>query len=280
MRSALLCLSLAGLAGAFQRTKQGLVQESEKFRLCIWGPEAYYKGRSGRAMAVWDLAAQEAGVDGKNVTDYACNVPKVPWSWVEEVQAMSHAKRHNYNFQGSYMFSLVHQQLGDPNPQYRARNWLLDFARENFTEADLLKISDITPGYQRMGPYDKSVVGGYDAHHPDASDPGFYAKFDAGYFEVMTQSNFTLCPGGDRPWSMRFYEAIMAGSIPVIGSVQYDISATDMWALWRIPYKYYLIGSGEPMVYRQDWVDYNMELFVKYQTFHEGDNVPPAGKRG
>lgn len=249
------------------------LQRSEAaFRMCHWGPEQFYKGLSGRAQAVWMLAFEEAGLTASEVSDYGCNVPKMPWSWVERIQAMDHTKVHNYNFQGSYMFSLVHQQMGDVRPQYKARNWLIDFVKENFTDADLLKISDVTAGYKPMGPYDKSKPGGFDSHHPNVTDPSYFAKFDDDYFQEMARSNFTLCPGGDRPWSMRFYEAIAAGSIPVINSAYFDTGAADMWALWEIPYKYYILENGDTPIYRQDWVDHNMELFIKYQTFHEGDN--------
>jgi len=268
------CALLLGAAGAFQLTGK-LSSELERAP-CSWGPNAMFEGKSGRAMAVWNLALEESGLDADNVSTYGCNVPKVPWSWVEKVQAMDHTKTHKYNFQGSVIFALVHQKLGDPKPQYRARNWVLDFAKENFTDADILKISDVTAAYEPMGPYDKSEVGGYDAHHPKGDDDTYFETFDASYFETMTQSNFTLCPGGDRPWSMRYYEAIMSGSIPIIGSERFDKSAPDLWALWRIPYKYYLRDSGEPFVYRQDWVDHNLELFIKYQTFHEGDVHPPS----
>mmetsp|Transcript_150524 Transcript_150524/g.481838 ORF Transcript_150524/g.481838 Transcript_150524/m.481838 type:complete len:323 (+) Transcript_150524:77-1045(+) len=258
------------------------VEQRQSFRLCHWGPEQFYSGLSARAQEVWNLALEESGLDAHDVSDYACNVPKMPWSWVEQIQAMDHMKSHTYNFQGSYMFSLVHQQMGDIRPQYCARDWLLDFVKENFTDIDLLKISDITEGYQPLGPYDKSTLGDFDSHHPNRTDPHYYATYDASYFGEMAASNFTLCPGGDRPWSMRFYEAIAAGSIPIINSarVALDTGAMDMWALWEIPYKYYTLSDGEPLVYRQDWVDHNMELFIKYQTFHQGDNtlaVPTSG---
>jgi len=256
------------------------VEQRQSHRLCHWGPEQFYTGLSVRAQEVWNLALEESGLDAHDVSDYACNVPKMPWSWVEQIQAMDHMKTHTYNFQGSVMFSLVHQQMGDRRPQYKARDWLLDFVKENFTDIDLLKISDITEGYQPLGPYDKSTRGGFDSHHPNRTDPHYYATYDASYFGEMAASNFTLCPGGDRPWSMRFYEAIAAGSIPIINSVAFDTGAMDMWALWEIPYKYYTLSDAEPLVYRQDWVDHNMELFIKYQTFHQGDNtlgLPTSG---
>lgn len=296
-RASLVLLGCSCSAVAFQGIPKNLLQEDHVgeqliqveqqeaqqtsrsevgFRMCHWGPEQFYPGLSGRAQAVWMLAFEEAGLEASQISDYGCNVPKMPWAWVERIQAMDHTKVHNYNFQGSYEFAVVHQKMGDLRPQYKARNWVMDFVKENFTDVDLLKISDVTKGYKQMGPYDKSVVGGFDSHHPSktgTNGTNYFATFDGSYFEEMARSNCTLCPGGDRPWSMRFYEAIAAGSIPVVSSVRFDTGAVDMWALWEIPYKYYILENGDTPVFRQDWVDHNMELFIKYQTFHEGDNT-------
>merc|ERR1712151_610174 len=95
----------------------------------------------------------------------------------------------------------------------------------------------ITSGMPRnhppFGPYDHSNKGvGYD---PTPRNNTF---FDVGYFQRMMESNFTLCPGGDTPWSLRFYEAIMAGSIPVIHSHEEDLEARAFW-FNRLGYTYF-----------------------------------------
>lgn len=282
----LMCTSLQ--AYAFQRAPHGILEASDASaeeqevehpsqRHCNWGPLGD-KGHTERADGVWTLALEEAGLHADKVTQFACDIPKVPWSWVQRVQAMSHIKTHTYNFQGSHYWSMKMQKLGNRWPQFLTRNWVLEFAKANFSNQDFLKITDVDENYENMGPWDKSDLNSYDTRHSEkemayGSHGAYILYFDEPYFQEMAASNFTLCPGGDRPWSMRFYESIMAGSIPIVGSEYFDKSAKDMWPLWRIPYKYYLKESGDEIVYRQDWVDENMRLFIKYQTFHEGDNV-------
>jgi hypothetical protein len=40
--------------------------------------------------------------------------------------------------------------------------------------------------------------------------------WDEGYYRVLVDSAFTLCPSGDCVWSYRFFEAALCGSIPII----------------------------------------------------------------
>merc|ERR1719229_605666 len=98
--------------------------------------------------------------------------------------------------------------------------------------------------------------------------------FDDTYYQVMANSNFTLCPGGETPWSMRMYEAIAAGSMPLIHSEERDF-APPAHASWlkQIGYKFEKAGHGTP-IYHQEDVDRNFQLFLKYQTFMNGDNTP------
>ena len=70
--------------------------------------------------------------------------------------------------------------------------------------------------WQRLGAFDHSAThaGVFPKAHK-SGDPGKYA-FDAAYYGLLGSADATLCPAGDMPWSMRFYEAIMARSIPVL----------------------------------------------------------------
>jgi len=249
---------------------------------CLWGPLALPIGHSQRCNAVYNVALEEAGLAAEDVSEYGCNVPKMPYSWVEQILAMNHTKTHNYNFQGAHAWSLDLQEQGMHWPQFENRNWVIGFAKANFSDNDYFELTDADAQYEPMGPWDHSNVsaGSFNSHgtHEVAADEidDYMAMFDREYFEVMSSSNFTLCPGGDMPWSMRFYEAIASGSIPVIKHHAFDLSAPNLWALWEIPYKYYTLDNGDNIVYRQDWVDYNLDLFLKYQTFHYGDQRPLA----
>jgi len=274
---------------------------------CLFGPNRRKSPITDIAEDFWMLALNESGLSAGDISLYGCSVPKMPLYFLERVQALSHKKVHTFNFQGSYMWEYYRQVLPAPvwralmegNPgwnatagnegQTEARNWVVDFAKANFSDHDLLKITDADYTWRRLGPYDVSAPGKYHNTRAativtgDAEMGEEYHKylvaFDEPYWEEMVGSNFTLCPGGDSAWSMRFYEAIMAGSIPVIKSLEYDIGMPRLWALWDIPYRYYVLDSGDELVYRQDWVDENLRLFVKYQTFREGDLHPLHSSR-
>jgi hypothetical protein len=48
---------------------------------------------------------------------------------------------------------------------------------------------------------------------------------DLSYYSGLSKSEFGLSPVGDCPWSYRFFEAIMCGCLPIIGSRDRDIFA-------------------------------------------------------
>jgi len=303
-------LTTAGPALALQGATAGAGEAGSAHRLldftrptkCLLGPRGDPKFND-ILMYRWEAAANESGLLNDAALDdmslFACNVPKYPWSYVENTTKMNHTKIHTYNFQGSFMWEYYRQVLprwlwniiakGVPgqnasSPEQEAsRNWIFDFIEENFTDNDILKVTDAIV-WKPLGKFDVTQPGKWH----DTRDAAIYAGgfrnekyreymlyYDPDYYQVMAQSYFTLCPGGDLNFSFRMFEAIMAGSIPVINSKTLDIGYPRMWALWQIPYKYYVLEDGDELVYRQDWVDENFRLFVKYQTFHEGDNIPP-----
>lgn len=79
---------------------------------------------------------------------------------------------------------------------------------------------------------------------------------DEDYYTKMASSYFTLCPTDVFNWSYRFLEAIVTKTIPIIGDDNYDIHSHR--------FKYY--KKSDIHVYKQDWVDYNIEQFYKYHT--------------
>ena len=40
--------------------------------------------------------------------------------------------------------------------------------------------------------------------------------WDDDYFELLSRSQFVLCPSGDYVWSYRFFEAVLCGAIPIV----------------------------------------------------------------
>ncbi len=111
--------------------------------------------------------------------------------------------------------------------------------------------------YEPLGPYDRTLL------NSESEEKRFVPKqtslrdrtyFDPGYFGVMAQSQFTLCPRGDEPWSMRFFEAIMCRSIPIVE----DPTHNGRNALEReIGYRFYTVD--EELEYRPDWVEAILE---------------------
>merc|ERR1719387_2389923 len=90
------------------------------------------------------------------------------------------------------------------------RGWLKDFVAKKFDERDYLIFTDVAhlqnSSYTKMGSFDKTED--RESFRSKGQAKEDKAQFDKEYFSTMANSNFTLCPGGDHPWSMRFYEAI------------------------------------------------------------------------
>ncbi len=75
-------------------------------------------------------------------------------------------------------------------------------------------------------------------------------------------SRFALCPAGDAPWSMRFFEAIMCRSIPIVSDAAH-IGRNDRRAGDRLPL---LPDATTTTCMTRDIVDENFRSFVREQT--------------
>jgi len=49
------------------------------------------------------------------------------------------------------------------------------------------------------------------------------------YNNILLESHFTLCPSGTGPNSIRFWEALGAGSIPILLSDNLDLPSHKLW---------------------------------------------------
>lgn len=249
----------------------------------------YSANNNQREIAVSNLALQEAGYcpDGALIQDcreqasfklsaFAKYVPKWPKSWMDKVTKTrtesSNVGNRKYRF--SFMGS---------STNHKFREWLLPFVTSKFDERDYLAFTD-SPGkhYKPLGSFDESrnMTGKAGHGYRPKSNRGagvpweVLTYFDDHYYAVMGNSSFALCPGGDGPYSMRLYEAAAARAIPVINSVKTDMREPGGYQ-HKIGYKYITIGEQqEELVYDESIAEHNFRLFVKYQTFVEGDNVP------
>jgi hypothetical protein len=223
------------------------------------------------------FAMLEANLTCGNTSRYGVLVPKLPAYLLNQVNKLvreTSDKSVMYNFQGS-IFS---QEVA------KRRQWVIDLLASRSSGHDSLIITDAPEGHRTLGPYDHTNE--FKGFRPRAyvSSKMKY-QFEQEYWDIMVRSNFTLCPGGDSPWSMRFYEAIVAGSVPVIQSEAQDCESikSPCSMFNRIGYTYCKADSeaclNMPPRKLKEVTDRNRELFFKYQSFMFGDQVPPAYKQ-
>jgi len=243
--------------------------------------EAKKPGIAGRQRHVWFNAAVEQGLVDKDrpipqwgdvpsdlkekISFYGFNTPKLPKSYVESVMAMNHTKTFRYMFSGSF----VHLN--------KYRKWLPGFVKKNFGEKDYFKATDATNSYKAMGEFDRSL--NHVAGFRPKSSCSTCMTFDVEYWQKMVSSEFVVTPGGDAPYSFRFYESILAGAIPIINNVDTDWHPTGFIGdnLLSIGYQYLMTTDSHKA--DQKMVDLNYQKFIRYQTFIQGDNNPADDKK-
>jgi hypothetical protein len=165
------------------------------------------------------------------------------------VEAMPPTKEHDYSFLGT---------LYRPET-YEYRKWILDFARERFTDRSYLLLSE-DEGHERLGSFDhtgdRSKV-----FVPKEVPFADRAQFNPAYFEVLRRTEHSLCPAGDQPWSMRFFDAIMCRSIPVVS----DPAHTGRNKLEKA-IGYHFALRDEEHHYRAELAEENFQRFLQHQT--------------
>jgi hypothetical protein len=209
-----------------------------------------------RAFLLLRQAYEEEGRELPAIDERVTQVPLVfPRSYVEAVEAMPSTKVHDYSFMGT----LYRPEI------FEHRRWVLDFARQRFTERSYLLLSDGEGEHEALGPFD---------HTGDTSKVFIpkevpfedRAHFNPAYFEVLRRTELALCPAGDQPWSMRFFEAIMCRSIPVVS----DALHTGRHQVERdLGYHYFL--KYEEHRYHDELAEENLQRFLRRQTLMAGD---------
>lgn len=183
---------------------------------------------------------------------------------------MNHTKSFRYMFSGSF----VHLN--------KYRQWLPGFVKKTFGPEDYFRATDATPKWSPMGEFDKSLEEA-DGFRPktlvNGKRCGTCMKFDNTYWQHMVSSKFVVAPGGDAPYSFRFYESSLAGAIPIINNVDTDWHPTGYIGdhLRGIGYQYLM--TTDVHEYDQKIADLNLKKFLRYQTFIQGDNNPEEDKK-
>lgn len=213
-----------------------------------------------RTRALDRRAFEEAGLPYRRLWSALPGVHVYPRSLARWAGSLPGDKVHDYGFLGSLFGDDVRDR----------RRWVLDFARAHFTPSSLLVATDAPDDYEPLGPFDRTREAAAEHFRPrDVEGPG-RLHVDEGYFRAPRRCRFTLCPAGDCPWSMRFFEAVMCGSLPIVERHRH----TGRNVLERrIGYRYLVLGM--PLVYRPDWVRHNERLFRRRQTL---EGVPPAAR--
>lgn len=154
---------------------------------------------------------------------------------------------------------------------YANRKWILDFIREKFSDASYLQFTDKKTkiNHRKLGNFDYTLDA--EGFVPKECPAQTRAYFDENYYKRMCNSKFTLCPAGDVFYSMRFYEALMCRSIPIVKHSNESFRSQEESFL---DYKYYL--TEDNIEYREDWVEHNCRIFLKYHTLdkwnHKNDS--------
>jgi hypothetical protein len=129
--------------------------------------------------------------------------------YYSDLQKLDDTKKYDFCFIGSIQSAP------------KVREWVITFAKENFTEKSIFINTDNDPDWKLLGSFDYSHLAlGFspkatndtqsrDAQYRIISENRFY-------FETMRKSLYVLCPAGDSAWSFRFYETLMCKSIPVV----------------------------------------------------------------
>lgn len=177
-----------------------------------------------------------------------------PRSFVEAVDAMPGDKTNDYCFLGSLY----------RDETFKYRDWILDFARESFTERSYLLLSEAPAEHVRLGSFDhtgETAAVFVPKEVPWGKERAF---FNPPYFEALRRSEFTLCPAGDRPWSMRFFEAVMCRSIPIVSDLRH-VGRNDPER--SIGYHVYL--REDEHIFDAALAEENYQLFLRHQTLIE-----------
>jgi hypothetical protein len=160
-------------------------------------------------------------------------------SYLSEMKELNREKKYDYVFIGS----INSNQLG--------RKWVLDFIKTRFTDKSIFINTDEKKGFCPKNQIDSQ----------SRATQFRIIKDNLPYFQTMASSKFVLCPAGDAPWSFRFYETLMCGSIPIVESWHHTYRTKEEA---DIKYKYIL--KDESHLYNEEDVHTNDTLFEKYHT--------------
>ena len=185
------------------------------------------------------------------------------------------ARRHNYSFVGAVRRT-TQNMTRNHTRVLPMRKWAVSFAAAHFAPNDFYMDTSAHSNrdYSPLGVYDHSLEGTglvpieWEKQHrvgPVAEAGCHVGDVDMEYLRHLAASDFTLAPGGDSPWSMRFFEAAFAGALPVVASPQH-VGRTPEELL--TPWRYRRLTR--PHAWSREDVLHNLRLALTHHTAMRG----------
>lgn len=226
-------------------------------------------GLSPKLKLLWKQSYLEEGYKETDIPPFS-NQPLItlyPRSYVEDIEKIGYEKTYNYNFRGALYID---------KETIKNRFWIIDFAKKYFNQESLFQITDqkaqsrkwfFFKRHKLLGEFDYTFI--KKGFVPKENPIYKRAFFDSEYFFIMCKSRFTLCPAGDAPWSMRFYEAILSKSIPILESKQH--SGRNKLE-YELGYKFYTTDDKQ-FTYHPEWAEENYQIFLSHQTLIDTQKI-------
>jgi len=178
--------------------------------------------------------------------------------YYNEINELDHVKKHDFCF------------IGSMSSDRDRRRWVIEFAKKYFTKDSVFIDVDNSESWEVLGEFDYTKEAlGYSLKNDSNYTPDHRAQFrnvneNIFYFQTMCQSKYVLCPGGDAPWSFRFYEALMCKSIPIVETWHHTYRTEEES---KIPYNYVLKDSIQ---YHDENLNDNMlkQNTQLFETYH------------
>lgn len=200
---------------------------------------------------------------------YLVKIPRSFVGKIAELRKRGHTRR--FNFIGA-LRDLSTASKYPPG----VREWVPPFVKQHFGDKDYYQDTNPLSGYQLIGQFDHTLD-----KRNFTKQQKFYANdqvpFDEKYFATLCQSELTLAPAGDLPYSYRFLEAILCGSIPIVNEEKYaNCEHHQYWMKPKLSEKigwHYYLANDDPnftYAYNTTWVEENLQKALRFHTFIEG----------
>jgi len=200
---------------------------------------------------------------------------KYPRSWVQKARDLAAVVRRTkrFNFIGA-----LRDLSDESNYPPGVRDWIVPFVSKHFRAADYYKDTNPAPETKSLGPYDHSQEKRNFTHQQKRYEND-EVPFDQAYFRTLCESEFTLAPAGDLPYSNRFMEAILCGSIPIVDKEKYANCEHHQYYAkvklsTQIGWHFHLVNEDPTFeyVYNRTWAEENLEKALRYHTLMNGFN--------